>query len=189
MAMKTRRDAVLPRPTAIPQKCRLPTIARSSRASARSPTATMVGQRMMRHRPQKSRSPTSSSTSTNPSPTRSSIPAAAARTARSALALRALSLPDSAVPMEMGAQPTRPNPLAIGAVAEQVALTSGTLKDELAEVDFLLQRSLEEVPQATRQAADPPPHSKSVQARQLRLQELEAQVSASGRSGHRRRHG
>ncbi|HNN93197.1 MAG TPA: tetratricopeptide repeat protein [Pseudomonadota bacterium] len=90
------------------------------------------------------------------------------------------SLPDSAVPIEMGAQPTRPNPLAIGAVAEQVALTSGTLKDELAEVDFLLQqRSLEECRKRLDKLLARHPHSKSVQARQLRLQELEAQVSAS----------
>lgn len=90
------------------------------------------------------------------------------------------SLPDSAVPVEMGVQPTRPNPVAVEAVAEQIALTSGTLKDELAEVDFLLQqRSLDEARTRIGKLMLRYPHSKSVQARQGRLQELESLAGSS----------
>ncbi len=89
------------------------------------------------------------------------------------------SRPDSAVPVEMGVQPTRPNPLQVEAVAEQMALTSGTLKDELAEVDFLLQqRSLQEARGRIDKLLVRYPHSKSVQARQGRLQELLSQANS-----------
>ncbi len=92
----------------------------------------------------------------------------------------AASMPDSAVPVEMGTQPTRPNPVEVEAVAEQMALTSGTLKDELAEVDFCLQKSLlDDARKLLGKLLVRYPHSKSVQARQVRLQELEAQGSAS----------
>lgn len=90
------------------------------------------------------------------------------------------SVPDSAVPVEMGAQPTRPNPVEIEAAAEQIALTSGTLKDELAEVDFFLQqRSFEDAQRQLSKLLTRYPHSKSVQARQTRLHELQSQGSIS----------
>lgn len=90
------------------------------------------------------------------------------------------SVPDAAVPMEMGVQPTRPNPVAVEAIADQIAMTSGTLKDELAEVDFLLQqRSLDEARGRILKLLQRYPHSKSVQARQGRLQELESLAGSS----------
>jgi tetratricopeptide (TPR) repeat protein len=90
------------------------------------------------------------------------------------------SVPDSAVPVEMGAQPTRPNPVEVEAVAEQMALTSGTLKEELAEVDFFLQqRSFDDAQRLLGKLLTRYPHSKSVQARQARLQEQQAVGSIS----------
>ena len=90
------------------------------------------------------------------------------------------SVPDSAVPVEMGVQPTRPNPVEVEAVAEQMALTSGTLKEELAEVDFFLQqRSFDDAQRQINKLLSRYPHSKSVQARQTRLHDLQSQGSIS----------
>jgi tetratricopeptide (TPR) repeat protein len=64
-------------------------------------------------------------------------------------------------------QVTQPNAEMIAAAAEEMALTSGTLKEELDEVDFFLQQKMhDEARQLLKSLLLRYPHSKTVQAKQ-----------------------
>jgi tetratricopeptide (TPR) repeat protein len=64
-------------------------------------------------------------------------------------------------------QATQPNAEVVAAAAEEMALTSGTLKEELDEVDFFLQQKMyDEAQQLLKSLLTRYPHSKTVQAKQ-----------------------
>jgi tetratricopeptide (TPR) repeat protein len=68
-------------------------------------------------------------------------------------------------------QSTAPNHDAVAAAAEEMALTSGTLKEELDEVEFFLQQKMkDEARQLLNSLAARYPHSKTVQAKFAELQ-------------------
>ncbi len=61
---------------------------------------------------------------------------------------------------------TRPNPEEVEAAAEELAMTSGTLKDELDEVDFFLQQKMfDEARELLKSLQARYPHSKAVQSK------------------------
>ena len=73
----------------------------------------------------------------------------------------------SAVPQPSPSQSTQPNAEVVAAAAEEMALTSGTLKEELDEVDFFLQQKMyEEAQQLLKSLLSRYPHSKTVIAKQ-----------------------
>lgn len=73
--------------------------------------------------------------------------------------------PDQALPSP--SQSTQPNAEAVAAAAEEMALTSGTLKEELDEVDFFLQQKMyEEAQGLLKSLLSRYPHSKTVLAKQ-----------------------
>lgn len=73
----------------------------------------------------------------------------------------------SAVPTLSPSQSTQPNAEVVAAAAEEMALTSGTLKEELDEVDFFLQQKMyDEAQQLLKSLLTRYPHSKTVLAKQ-----------------------
>ncbi len=71
------------------------------------------------------------------------------------------------VPIISPSQTTQPNEEVVAAAAEEMALTSGTLKEELDEVDFFLQQKMyDEAQQLLKSLLTRYPHSKTVQAKQ-----------------------
>lgn len=73
----------------------------------------------------------------------------------------------TAGPAPSPSQSTQPNAEAVAAAAEEMALTSGTLKEELDEVDFFLQQKMyEEAQQLLKSLLTRYPHSKTVLAKQ-----------------------
>lgn len=72
---------------------------------------------------------------------------------------------------------TRPNAAEVEAAAEELALTSGTLKEELDEVDFCLQQKMYDDARRQLQAlASRYPHSKTVAAKLKQLENPHAEV-------------
>ena len=72
-----------------------------------------------------------------------------------------------AAPVPSPSQATQPNAEVVAAAAEEMALTSGTLKEELDEVDFFLQQKMyDEAQQLLKSLLMRYPHSKTVQAKQ-----------------------
>lgn len=72
-----------------------------------------------------------------------------------------------AAPASHPSQSTAPNAEAVAAAAEEMALTSGTLKEELDEVDFFLQQKMyDEAQQLLKSLLARYPHSKTVLAKQ-----------------------
>lgn len=70
-------------------------------------------------------------------------------------------------PGSLPSQSTAPNAEAVAAAAEEMALTSGTLKEELDEVDFFLQQKMyDEAQQLLKSLLTRYPHSKTVLAKQ-----------------------
>ena len=73
----------------------------------------------------------------------------------------------SAAPASLPSQSTAPNAEVVAAAAEEMALTSGTLKEELDEVDFFLQQKMyDEAQQLLKSLLARYPHSKTVLAKQ-----------------------
>ncbi len=81
------------------------------------------------------------------------------------------------VPQIMPSADTNPNAAAIEAAAEELALTSGTLKEELDEVDFCLQQKMyADARRLLKALAGRYPHSKTVAAKLLQLENPRAEV-------------
>jgi len=90
----------------------------------------------------------------------------------------AMPLPASdGVPEPMPSADTRPNAAEVEAAAEELALTSGTLKEELDEVDFCLQQKMYGDARRQLQALLARyPHSKTVQAKLKQLENPASEV-------------
>lgn len=85
--------------------------------------------------------------------------------------------PSDGVPEPAPSASTRPNAAEVEAAAEELALTSGTLKEELDEVDFCLQQKMyDDARRSLKALADRYPHSKTVAAKLKQLEHPNSEV-------------